>query len=76
MKFSCCQSLDSLMPPTRTITGTAQPIGRTRRHQLAAVLAACASFMPLAAQAAGLVNVNAQGVAVRGYDPVAYFPTA
>lgn len=73
MEFSCCQSLDSLMPTTRTTAGTAQPVGRTRRHLLAAVLAACASFMPLAAQAAGPVNVNAQGVAVQGYDPVAYF---
>lgn len=45
--------------------------GWTRRRLLA--MGALASFSPLAALAAGPVNVNAQGVALHGHDPVAYF---
>ena len=49
------------------------PAGQTRRQLLATLLATGAGFFPLAAQAAGPVNVNAQGVAIQGFDPVAYF---
>lgn len=73
MKFSCCQSCDALVQTSPATPGNTHTVGQTRRHLLAAVLASCASVMPLAAQAAGPVNVNAQGVAVQGYDPVAYF---
>lgn len=73
MKFSCCQSFEPLMQTAHPPARTTHTVGQTRRHLLAAVLASCASVMPLAAQAAGPVNVNAQGLAVQGYDPVAYF---
>lgn len=45
--------------------------GWQRRHWLA--LAALVSLSPLAAWAAGSVNLNAQGIALHGHDPVAYF---
>jgi len=61
------------MKNTPTSAGISHNVGQTRRHMLATALAVGASFIPLAAQAAGPVNVNAQGVAVQGYDPVAYF---
>jgi len=43
----------------------------TRRRLLA--VATLVSLSPLTALAAGPVNVNAQGVALHGHDPVAYF---
>jgi YHS domain-containing protein len=61
------------MNTSHTLTSTAQKIGRARRHLLAAALAASAGLIPLAALAAEAVNVDAKGVAVHGYDPVAYF---
>jgi YHS domain-containing protein len=41
------------------------------RRQLS--LALVASLTPLAASAAGPVNLDARGVAIHGHDPVAYF---
>ena len=38
-----------------------------------AIAAAVAGAMPFSAQAAPAINTNSQGVAVHGYDPVAYF---
>jgi YHS domain-containing protein len=40
----------------------------SRRH----LLAALAALLPLIARSGGPVNVNAQGVALQGHDPVAY----
>lgn len=60
------------MNTTRTPAESANSVGQTRRHLLSAVLASGALAFPLAALAAGPVNVNAQGVAVHGYDVVAY----
>jgi len=62
-----------LMTDTPTAIGSTHTVGQTHRHLLATVLAVGACFMPLTAQAAAPVNANAQGVAVQGYDPVAYF---
>lgn len=76
---TCRCSLGKLIPmnsqltTTGTTAGTAHTVGQTRRQLLATALATGAGFIPLIAQAAGSVNVNAQGVAVQGYDPVAYF---
>lgn len=61
------------MNTTRTPAESASSVGKTRRQLLAAVLAGVALVIPLAALAAGPVNVDARGVAVHGYDPVAYF---
>ncbi|MCU0925767.1 MAG: YHS domain protein [Hydrogenophaga sp.] len=61
------------MTSTYTSLESTLNAGQTRRHLLATALAGCASLLPLAARATGAVNVNAQGVAVQGYDPVAYF---
>lgn len=61
------------MNTAHTIASTAHTFGRARRRLLAAAPASWAGLTPLAALAAGPVNVNAQGVAVHGYDPVAYF---
>ena len=41
-----------------------------RRHLL---FAAAALTLPAAAWAAGPLNLDGQGVAIKGYDPVAYF---
>jgi hypothetical protein len=40
---------------------------------LAVILGLLAAGAPLAAQAKKLLNVDKDGVAVHGYDPVAYF---
>lgn len=61
------------MNTTRTRAGSATAAGQTRRHLLALALTSLVVFTPLAAKASGPVNINAQGVAVQGYDPVAYF---
>lgn len=61
------------MPVTHRFESPSRPAVRTRRELLAAAMAACVGCMPLAARAAGPLNVNAQGVAIHGYDPVAYF---
>lgn len=47
------------------------PHGWQRRQWLA--VASLMALSPLTALAAGPVNVNAQGVALHGHDPVAYF---
>jgi YHS domain-containing protein len=65
--------MNSRLTTLSTTKGTTHTAGQTRRKLLATVLATGASFIPLIAQASGPVNVNAQGVAVHGYDPVAYF---
>lgn len=52
-------------------TSTTHNANWTRRRLLA--VATLVSLSPLAALAAGPVNVNTQGVALHGHDPVAYF---
>ena len=56
-----------------TLASTAPGFGRVRRRLLAAALAGWSGSIPLSALAAGPVNVDASGLAVHGYDPVAYF---
>lgn len=49
----------------------ATPNGWHRRQWLA--VTTLVALLPLAAEAAGPLNLNAQGVALHGHDPVAYF---
>jgi YHS domain-containing protein len=48
-------------------------IGRTLRFALALAAGLAAAALALDAQAEGFVNTDSSGVAIQGYDPVAYF---
>lgn len=61
------------MNTARTIASTSPGSGRVRRRLLAAALVGWTVSIPLSARAAGSVNVDRSGLAVHGYDPVAYF---
>lgn len=57
---------------TQRLSGLQQPANDLRRRQWLA-MAALLTLSPAIALAAGPVNVDAQGVALKGHDPVAYF---
>lgn len=56
---------------TQRLLGMQRPANDLRRRQWLA-MAALLAVLPTVAFAAGPVNVDAQGVALKGYDPVAY----
>lgn len=57
---------------TQRLSGLPQSANDIRRRQWL-VTAALLALSPTVAFAAGPVNVDAQGVALKGHDPVAYF---